>query len=286
MKNNQATLCAKGKVYLRFATIATLLLVSISFIGCSDDDDNDWIKTKANGQPSRISTEGENTSYFYYKNNQLIKRTEQGLSATEYTYEKKELTKRHSYMTTPDIMDGSSETTFERNGNIITTKSTGEPGGNFHFIQEIELGTNELPIKITNLGYKYDNNEYPEPKQTVYYHLFTYDESGKILIKKEVYEKETDKKVGTYTYEYDSNKGVFSNNRLPAWYNIYLSEDLYSFMHLCTTNNIVKINIVDYRYNDDPIRSATFTYEYNNEQYPVRVSSTINGTNLKQSIDY
>lgn len=285
MNKKHSELHSIRHTYLNFPLIFALLFISTSFIGCSDDDDNDWQKTNTNGRPSKITSEDGSINYFYYKNNQLIKQFTKNSSVTEYTYEKNELTKRYSYMTDLDIQDGSGDSTFERKGNIITVKNSGEPGGNFHFVQEIELGTNELPIKITEKGYKYDGDTHPEPELVLYYTILTYDSSGKTLIKKEIYEVKSDKKVATYTYEYDNNKGMISNNGLPAWYNIYMSTDLYSFMYLCTTNNILKINMDDARYNKS-VRSAAFTYEYNEAKYPVRVSASIDEVSIKQSINY
>ncbi len=247
MKTYHTKLRLQGSNYLSLLAIIALLFVSTSFIGCSDDDD-DWKKTNIEGRPSKIDYEGDPSTYLYYKNDKLIQVKSEESTAKQFTYENNELTEVYTYQTNPDIMDGTSQASYKREGNKITVKRSGEPGGNYYLVQEIELGTNELPIKITNKGFQYDNDEYPLPEQVLYYTLFTYDDvSNKKLIKKEVYEVDTNKKVGTYTYEYDNNKGMFSNNGLPGWYNISKIDYLESFMYLCTTNNITKIDVDDTR---------------------------------------
>lgn len=259
---------------LSVLTTLTLILTCVAFSGCSDDDD-DWKKTKIEGRPSKIILKDNTTLYFYYQNNQLKQRKDSKGWITDFKYKNGELVEKHSYPTDPNIADGTSMTTYKRENNKITVQIFGEPNGNFYYEEVIELNSNELPVRVTSSGYKYINNEYEVPKRPLYYRIFTYDTSGKNLIKKETFELDTNKKTETYSYQYDNNKGIMSQNGLPAWYNIYTAFELesYAYVYFNITNNVSKINIE--RPNDtNPVRSKSFTYEYNNNKYPTSVSAS------------
>lgn len=278
MRNYHTKFNRKGINYLNVLSILTLVLISVAFSGCSDDDEDDWKKTNTEGRPSKIVLADNKTLYFYYQNNQLKQRKDSEGWVVDFKYENGELVGKYSYPTDPNIADGTSGATYKRVNNKITVQSTGEPDGNFYYEEEIELNSNDLPVRITSHGYKYINNEYEVPERPLYYKVFTYDTSGKNLIKKETFELSTNKKTETYSYEYDNNKGMMSQNGLPAWYNIYTAFEIhsYTYVYLNITNNVSKINIE--RTNDtDPIRNKSLTYEYNNNKYPTSATATNTG---------
>lgn len=267
---------SKGKVYLNLFTTAALLLTVSLFSNCSNDDDDNWKKTKEEGRPSKIISTERGAVYFYYHSDKLVKIKEDEGSTFNFKYNGNELIEVNYSPTDKSIADGNGSTTFTRKGNIITVKSSAEP--NFHtYTQEIELRENGLPIKISDK----DINEPASNKLRLSiapptYTLYTYDNSSKNLIQKRVYNSKTNILQMTYNYSYDSKYGATSKNGLPVWYNIYSeNEYAYRFTYLNYVNNLTKVEFINNI--DNYTVPTTFSNKYTDNGYPSSVISDTKG---------
>lgn len=262
----------QGYSYLNLQTIAALLISASIFAGCSDDDNDNWEKTKLEGRPSRITSSTNGSIYFYYQSDKLIKIKEDKGSTSNFKYNGNELIEVTYSPTDKNVADGNSITTFSREGNIITAKSSGEPSF-YAYTQEIELGDNGLPAKISDKSLKEPG---PEGKDLIMaaptYILYTYDDSGKNLIEKRIYDAKTNQLMTTYNYSYDSKYGTISKNGLPAWYNIYIENQYtYHFIYLNYANNLTKVEFINNAENYSV--PTTFSYKYTDNGYPSTVVS-------------
>lgn len=289
MRKHHTEHYSQGYSYLNLLTIAALLISASIFAGCSDDDNDNWEKTKLEGRPSRITSSTNGSIYFYYKSDKLIKIKEDKGSTSNFKYNGNELIEVTYSPTDKNVADGNSITTFSREGNIISAKSSGEPSF-YAYTQEIELGDNGLPAKISDKSLKEPG---PKGKDLIMaaptYILYTYDDSGKNLIEKRIYDAKTNQLMTTYNYSYDSKPGIMSKTGLPGWFYIF-REDSYNlnFMFLNYTNNLTKLS---FKHSSENMNITTnFAYKYTDNGYPSWLSKHMDGdveeASYDQAIEY
>lgn len=274
MRKHHTKHYSESKNYPNLLAIVTLLLSTSLFSSCSDDDNDNWVKTKVEGRPSKIVSSERGSIYFYYQSDKLVKIKEDEGSTSNFKYKGDELIEVTYSPTDKNVADGNGSTTFSREGNIITVKSSGEPSF-YTYTREIELGDNGLPLKISDKGLKEPG---PDGKDLTIvaptYILYTYDDSGKNLIEKRIYDAQTNQLKTTQTYNYDSKYGAASKNGLPRWYNIYIENQYtYRFIYLNYANNLTKIEFINNI--DNYTVPTTFTYKYADNGYPLSIVSNI-----------
>lgn len=256
--------------YWLFA-LCTILITSVfGLSSCSKDDDDDGSspRTKINGRPSRYeftqNDEGKQTFFFY--NEDKLTKVRIKDSEDIYTYTNGYLTKIETRNTNKDIADGNGFTTFTRKKNLIYIETMAEPSWT-EYIKEIELNSENLPIKITSYTPKVNENP------SISYTIYTYD-SAKRVTKMEFYNANEKKPETTVTLEYDNSPGSVSKNGLPMWYNIYRADYGYSYANYI--NNVSKRTIV-YNKSGEATTVMNYTYEYNKEGYPVSITQQVAG---------
>ncbi len=210
MRKHHTEHYSQGYSYLNLLTITALLISASIFAGCSDDDNDNWEKTKLEGRPSKITSSTNGSIYFYYQSDKLIKIKEDKGSTSNFKYNGNELIEVTYSPTDKNVADGNSITTFSREGNIITAKSSGEPSF-YAYTQEIELGDNGLPAKISDKSLKEPG---PEGKDLIMaaptYILYTYDDSGKNVWKRNFGQPNTAGSDRPWFHYHDSGNGSSS----------------------------------------------------------------------------
>jgi hypothetical protein len=175
-----------------------------------------------------------------------------------------------------EVADGHGSTLFKKESrDKIIIESSGEPGFEL-FRKEMELNENNVPLKITDAGvYAYTgaNGELSKISDGHFYAVFTYEPSTHNLIRQVIYDIETDEKIISYDYEYDSNTGAFSRIDLPLWYYTYQAygnrdyRSAYNRLFFNYSNNLVKETVYDEGAAQEKI--FRYTYKYNEGNAPV-----------------
>ena len=273
------------KTIIRFLCI--LLCTVVIAPSCSRDDD-DLQLTGLNGKPSCIAYENDNNRdenvYFYYQGDKLSEIKEIKGSIWRFNYENNELVSIYSSPEDKEMMDGHGSVLFKKEGqDKIIIESWAEPSSEL-FRMELELDENNVPLKITESGfYAYNgaDGEFSKTRDGFYYAVFTYEPSTNNLLRQTIYAKNTDAKVVSYDYEYDSNVGAVSEIDLPLWY--YASQaygnknyrNAYNRLFFNYSNNLVKETInADGTADGDAFHYA---YQYNDEKAPVFMGNDIAG---------
>ncbi len=254
-------------------TSALLMMAGFCLPSCSDQDD---IKpTGIGGCPSALLLNGQITASFVYSGNAFARIQYPDGHAAHFNYEKGELS-GISYTPPEDVADGHAWVDFTKTSNSTYEVSRGgEPAGDMGYREEIELDTNGLPFKVTFTGiYQQTADGEKLIKEGDRYALLTFDPATRQLSELKVFDKEANLLV-TYTYEYDNASGSFSHLEFPMWFlgwwyyhNIY-SNDFKEIQFLNRRNNITKVTSENREGN---ISTATYTYKYNENNFPVSVS--------------
>lgn len=272
---------------MRAAVNLSLLIFSfICFLSCDKNDDNLKL-TKENGKPSMIQKEDGSKVYFYYDGDKLSEIKEIKGSVASYKYENDDLVSVSYAPEDKAVADGHAFTKFQKmDTNKIRIESSGEPSFDVYKWEIDVFGG--LPMRITELGfYSSDPDRAESPLQEgLYYGDFAYDPTMESLLKLTIYNKETNEKVATYTYEYDDKPGAISKIDLPLWYYAYRAYRNrayfgdYNKLFDCHVNNILGVTIDEVAPEDDAATEVVWTYDYNDENYPV--TQTNNRFDLSQ----
>lgn len=271
----------KTCIYIFLAALSLLTITS-----CSDDDNNDVPNTNVKGKPSVLSFydyfdggSNSNISYLYNKEN-TIRRTISNSSYSDFTYKDGVLTFINSGQLDSNVADGHSSIKFDKDENKITIDAWGEPSS-IIYRYEIVLDDNNIPTKLNELG-NFRHNEKGDLVQETdgyYYSIFTYDASGKKLMKQSIYIKQDSRFIYEIDYGYDNNPGLFSKVDLPTWYiaykafesksNIMLSSNIY----LSNINNLLSKKTKVKETNTDLI--VNYTLKYDTDNYPISISGDV-----------
>lgn len=265
----------------RVSMFLGVLLCAAVVASCSDDDENLRL-TGVSGKPSSVvadDADGSRNVYFSYKGSSLSEIKEIKGSIQRFNYENGELVSVYTSPEDKDVADGNGSSTFKKDGNTIVSESCGEPAWDVSFRKEIELGEDNIPVKITDVGIFTNTAEGIEKtEEGKYYGVFTYDGSTKNLARLVVHDKSTSEVVGTYEYEYDNKAGILSNVELPLWYyawSAYQKRDFrnsYNRIFYNRANNLVKEVVTG---TGEDVRQGTYTYSYgyNKDNAPVSMSN-------------
>ncbi|WP_298651022.1 hypothetical protein [uncultured Proteiniphilum sp.] len=272
-------------------TIIRLLYILLCMVtitsSCSREDD-DLQLTGLNGKPSSIGYDNDNKPnrnvYFYYQGDKLSEIKELKGSVTRLNYENNELVSVDFSPEDKEVMDGHGSVLFKKEGrDKIIIESWAEPSLEL-FRMEMKLDENNLPLKITESGFYSYNGAEGEFSKTVdgfYYAVFTYEPSTNNLLRQTIYTKDTDAKVVSYEYEYDSNMGAISEIDLPLWYYVYQAyrnknyRNAYNRLFFNYTNNLIKETVHAEGTADGDI--FHYTYQYNHGKIPVFMEHDIAG---------
>lgn len=255
-----------------FSTIMSgiLAMAGLALSSCSDNDD---IKpTGIDGCPSALLSDGQLTASFIYEGNKLARIQDPGGRATHFNYENGEFS-GISYTPPKDVADGHGWVDFTKTGDkTFEVSRGGEPALDISQVEEVELDTDGLPAKITFTGiYRWGANGEELLEEGDRYALLTFDPATRQLLKQEVFDKESNLLV-KYTYEYDNASGSISHPEFPMWflgwwYYQYSNQNDFKYIQfLNRRNNITKITSENSK---GEISSVTYTYKYNENNYPV-----------------
>lgn len=264
------------KQFIRTLSSTAIIAVSCCLFSCGDDIEGFGLTGKE-GLPSRFKT-ADKTTYLSYSGNRLLQMMDEFGFTTSFEYEENVL-KWVSFAppADPNIADGHGSTRFEKEGNKILAKSSGEPSFNL-YVNEIELDENELPTKITDKGVFQMTSE-GEKKlwDGKYYSILTFDTSTKNLLKLEKFNLEDSTLITTYTFKYSSQPGSMSNVELPSWFfaywyqrNPHISE-LLSRQFLNNKNTLMEETITDKASGES--NTIHYKYSYNDKTYPVSIEN-------------
>ncbi|MCD7900857.1 MAG: hypothetical protein LUH22_13600 [Bacteroides sp.] len=251
--------------------------LSMGVISCDSDDG--FSRTGINGKPSLVKEVGNGNISFYYEGNRISKIIAENGSTSTFTYKDNELVRVSSTPTDRDIVDGNSSSSFEREGNKIIVESTGDPFFDI-FRTEIELNESGFPIKITDAGLYHRTEEgMVMRREPEYFSVLSYDPGSNRLMKEEFFDIKTLESIALYSYEYEDTPGVMSKVDIPAWFSIYwnhyssYSVNRYNILFLCYANNLSAVKVRDDRY---PVKEkeVEYAYRYNDNHFPVRLTST------------
>lgn len=262
---------------IRSLTAAVVIAISFSLFSC-DDNEEGFGLTGTAGLPGMFKT-NDNATYLSYSGNRLSQIMTKRGSTTTFNYEGNELQSIYfAPPADPNIADGHGSLRFEREGNKIRTIRNGEPT-NIALIEEIELDANELPAKITEMGYFEPTSEgYKKLYDGKKYSLLTFDPSTKNLLKRETFSLKDAELLNTYTYKYDNSPGSMSQIELPSWFfaywhQYYADTAVYS-QFLNHRNNITEVT--DTYNKTGEIHTTYYTYTYNKGGYPVSFDNGYN----------
>lgn len=258
-----------------------LLFFSLCIVSCSDDDDNLEL-TKENGKPSLIETVDGTKIYFYYNGDKLSEIKEIKGSVITYGYENDALVSLSIAPEDKEVADGHGFIRFQQMDNsMIRVESSGEP--DFRVFKWDITVFGGLPVKITELGlYSSNPKEAENPiYEGEYYADFDYDPTTFDLKKLTVYDKKTNTKVATYTYEYDGKPGVLSKVNLPLWYYAYKAYAGKTYWSgydkiIRGGSNLLKETIEL----ADGTETVNWTYRYNEAGYPIALEHDHSDRNL------
>ena len=251
---------------------AILLMAGLCLSSCSDNDGIEL--TGIDGRPSALLSNGQGTASFVYSGNRFDRIQYPDGHAAHFNYEDGEFS-GISYTPPKDVADGHAWVHFAKTGGKTYKVSRGgEPAGDFGYREEIELDTNGLPFKVTFAGiYQQTADGEKQIKEGDRYALLTFDPATRQLLKQEVFDNESNLLV-KYTYEYDNASGSISHLEFPMcflgwWYYQYVnSNDFENIQFLNRRNNITKITSENREGN---ISTVTYTYKYNENNFPVSV---------------
>lgn len=265
------------KQFIRSLASAAFIAVSLCLFSC-DNDTEGFGFTGKDGLPSSFKT-NEKVTYLSYSGNQLLKMMEKNGSTTSFDYEGNEL--RSIFFAPPahpSIADGHGSIRFEREGNKIQVKSSGEPSMDISYNQEIELDENGLPAKITDMGtFQITSEGYKKVQDGKNYSTLTFDPSTKNLLKLELFSLEESKLITAYSFKYSDQPGSMCQVELPLWFFCYwFQKSLYNTgpyprQFLNYRNTLTEETITD----GSTGNSHTIYYKYtsNGNAYPTSVDN-------------
>ena len=255
-------------------TLITTALIAVSFCLFSCDNDTEGFGfTGKDGLPSTFKTENQ-TTYLSYSGNRLLQMMDQDGFTTTFNYEGDEL--RSVFFAPPadpNIADGHGSTRFEREGNKIRVKSSGEPSFELS-VQEIELDENGLPVKITDTGaFQMTGEGEKKLWDGKFYYVLTFDPSTKNLLKREKFDLEDSTLITSYTFQYNNQPGSMSQVELPLWYFVHCSSATgpSSRQYLNYRNTLTEETVTDGKTGD--AHTTYYKYVYNKNAYPVSVDN-------------
>lgn len=272
-----------------FRLIMAGVLSLLFLLGCSDNDD-ELVRTYQEGKPSCIIA-GDNTKTFIYYQGDRISRIKETDGATyNFEYKDNELTSISFYQTDKNIMDGFGGIHFKREGNKIMIESSGAPSF-ILAVKELELDDNDIPIKMTDMGfYEQTANGLEKMREGKYYTLFHFDDTTKNLLKMETFDIATNKLEASFQLVYDDSYGIMSNLNMPLWFYAYYNHSFYNSYTLKAifrlpffnyANNLIKatydIETTSYygyvdleRINEISEHGIiNYSYMYNKNKYPI-----------------
>lgn len=255
---------------IRSLAAAVIIAISFSLFSCDDNEDGFGLTGK-NGLPSMFRID-DNETYLSYSGNQLLLMMYENGATTAFNYEENAFQSISlAPPPYPSIADGHGFVRFERKGNKIRVISSGEPT-NVASIKEIELDKNELPAKITDMGYFEPSSEgYQKLYNGKDYSVLTFDPVTKNLLKRDIFSLKDSILLKAYTYKYDNSPGSMSRVELPSWfyaywYQNYAGTAIFS-QFLNHHNNMTEETVTDKETGE--IHTTYNKYAYNGESYPV-----------------
>lgn len=264
------------KQFIHTLASTALLAASFCLFSCNDDIEGFGLTGK-DGLPSALITT-DKTTYLSYSGNRLMQMMDEIGFTTSFEYEGNEL-KWVSFAppADPNIADGHGSTRFEKDGNKILAKSSGEPSFDVS-VNEIELDENGLPAKITEKGlFQMTGEGEKQLSDGKYYSILTFEPSTKNLIKLERFSLEDSTLITSYTFKYNSQPGSMSKVELPSWFfaywyqrNPHISE-LLSRQFLNNNNTLMEETTTDEASGES--NTIHYKYTYNDKSYPVSVEN-------------
>lgn len=263
------------KRFIRTFVPVTLMAASLCLFSC-DNDNEGFGFTGKDGLPSAFETH-EQTIYLSYTGNRLLKMMKKDGSTTSFNYEGNELRSiSFAPPADPNIADGYSSVHFEKEGNKIRVKSSGEPSFDL-YEKEIELDENGLPAKITDIGvFEMTAEGKKKLRDGENYSILTFDPSTKNLLKSEEFSLKDSKLITSHTFTYNNQPGSMSQVELPVWFfgywfqkNSYTASNFRQFLHY--RNTLTEETITDGSSGNS--RTIYYKYTYNKNTYPISVDN-------------
>lgn len=263
------------KRFIRTLVSTTLIAAAFCLFSC-DNDSEGFGFTGKDGLPSAFEI-NEQTIYLSYSGNRLLKMMEKDGSTTSFNYEGNEF--RSISFAPPaqaNIADGYGSIYFEKEGNKILAKSSGEPSFDL-YVKEIELDKNGLPVKITDMGvFQMTAEGEKKLKDGENYSILTFDPGTKNLLKIEEFSLKESELITTRTFTYDNLPGSMSQVELPVWFfgywfqkSSYATTNFRQFLNY--RNTLTEETVTDGSTGNS--RTIYYKYTYNKNTYPISVDN-------------
>lgn len=257
--------------FYRVITLAVIAAISATFVSCDDDDDNGGIPGSESVLPTSITT-----SYSYGEN------TESETVSFKYNESGNDTTSIVGFTRSKEGGDAIEYSVVYSNGQVIavkqgdqtvytfetvTPKSTGGSTATRLITKKDVQGNAIAYITVNSSNQIVSYSEDPEDAEDRYVSTYTY--SGK-NISKEVW-SEGEKTIGTGTYSYSSNSGVFKNVTTPQWFIVAELGDE---------------TVLSGQINNAVTKLTAVSADNKKVEYPVNYQSLIKGFPTKFSIKY
>lgn len=249
----------------------SLFIVSTILINCSKEETN--TEGKKYFLNKEILDDGSYSKLFYNANNNITKMEFSGAgfsSYSEYLYDSKDhLFQKNDYssdstLVIKDLVVMNDDNNIEKNiwyySDIDTITTTFEFDNNKN-LSKINYYYGDLVITP-----KYYANT-----------VLTYNSAGNVI--KEVYTDIPSSETSEYNYEYDSKISPYYQNGLKWVYflsSLHFYDNVGCFYYLSKNNPIKKTRTIP-----TPLKTTNFTYNYNSDGYPTRITEGSSVTDLE-----